>query len=368
MTTIVTRAGKGAALTWTEADANFTNLNTAKLEAGDVFTDVAAGVVPASGGGTTNFLRADGTFAAPGGGGTPGGATTEVQLNITGAFDGSANFTYDPATAALAVNSAGVDVATPGDVDIRAARPTTIGTGGTLNLSAGNGGLTSGAGGDVVISSGIGIDDSGGYVTIVGGNSASGSAQGGGSVDIYGGTGETGGYITLQAGSADRGNGNGGDVSIRPGAGQGTGVAGSIWLQNAAGDTNYVDLDGETGICDFLEEPTVAGAPVRSIPQNSQVVNYTLVATDAGKHILHPASDNNLRQFTIPANASVAFPIGTAITFVNRISTLTIAINSDTLLLADDGSTGTRTLAAYGVATAIKIGTTEWIISGAGLT
>lgn len=32
MTTIVTRAGKGAALTWTEGDANFTNLNTDKLE------------------------------------------------------------------------------------------------------------------------------------------------------------------------------------------------------------------------------------------------------------------------------------------------------------------------------------------------
>ena len=32
MTTIVTRAGKGSALTWIEADANFTNLNTAKLE------------------------------------------------------------------------------------------------------------------------------------------------------------------------------------------------------------------------------------------------------------------------------------------------------------------------------------------------
>jgi hypothetical protein len=32
MVTIVTRAGKGAALTWTEGDANITNLNTGKLE------------------------------------------------------------------------------------------------------------------------------------------------------------------------------------------------------------------------------------------------------------------------------------------------------------------------------------------------
>lgn len=34
----------------------------------DVFTSGAKGLVPASGGGTTNFLRADGTFAAPSGG------------------------------------------------------------------------------------------------------------------------------------------------------------------------------------------------------------------------------------------------------------------------------------------------------------
>lgn len=39
MATIVTRAGKGSALTWTEVDANFTNLNTAKAElSGATFT------------------------------------------------------------------------------------------------------------------------------------------------------------------------------------------------------------------------------------------------------------------------------------------------------------------------------------------
>ncbi|REJ61263.1 MAG: hypothetical protein DWQ28_13090 [Proteobacteria bacterium] len=36
MATITTRAGKGAALTHVELDANFTNLNTAKLESSDL--------------------------------------------------------------------------------------------------------------------------------------------------------------------------------------------------------------------------------------------------------------------------------------------------------------------------------------------
>jgi len=58
----------------------------------DTFTSGAKGLVPASGGGTVNFLRADGTFAAPGGGGgSPGGATGEVQYNNAGAFAGAAD-------------------------------------------------------------------------------------------------------------------------------------------------------------------------------------------------------------------------------------------------------------------------------------
>lgn len=59
----------------------------------DEFTSGAKGLVPASGGGTTNFLRADGTFAAPpgGGGGSPGGSSGELQYNSAGAFAGAAD-------------------------------------------------------------------------------------------------------------------------------------------------------------------------------------------------------------------------------------------------------------------------------------
>ena len=57
----------------------------------DTFTSGAKGLVPASGGGTTNFLRADGTWAAPGGGGSPGGSSGEVQYNNGGAFAGAAD-------------------------------------------------------------------------------------------------------------------------------------------------------------------------------------------------------------------------------------------------------------------------------------
>ena len=109
-------------------------------------------------------------------------------------------------------------------------------------------------------------------------------------------------------------------------------------------------------------------ADIGQIVQNSQSTAYTTVLGDAGKHLLHPAADNNPRTFTIAANASVAYAIGTAITFVNKVNTVTIAINSDTLTFAGFGTTGSRTLAANAMATALKIASTEWMISGSGLT
>jgi len=104
------------------------------------------------------------------------------------------------------------------------------------------------------------------------------------------------------------------------------------------------------------------------IPRNSQSANYTLVLADAGAFIYHPIADNNARTFTIPANASVAYTIGTVISFVNLINTVTIAITTDTMYLAGPGTTGSRTLAAYGCCTALKVDTTTWIVSGTGLT
>lgn len=107
----------------------------------------------------------------------------------------------------------------------------------------------------------------------------------------------------------------------------------------------------------------------RNIPQNSQSAAYTLVLADAGKHIFHPSGDANARTYTIPANSSVAYPIGTAITFINMTSqVVTIAITTDTMYLSAAGTTGSRSLAQYGSATAIKMTSTTWLISGSGLT
>lgn len=106
------------------------------------------------------------------------------------------------------------------------------------------------------------------------------------------------------------------------------------------------------------------------VAQNSKSADYTLVLGDSGKHIFHPAADTDARTWTIPANASVAYPIGTAISFINQngAGVITLAITSDTMRLAGEGTTGNRMLAANTCVTVLKITSTEWIISGTGLT
>jgi hypothetical protein len=110
-----------------------------------------------------------------------------------------------------------------------------------------------------------------------------------------------------------------------------------------------------------------------NIPQNkiSIASGYTFVLADQGKHIYSTATSG--QNVSIPTNASVGFPIGTAVTVVLRgVGPLTIlpaSTATTTLYLA--GSTSTRTsvsLAAYGMATLLKVDTDTWFINGNGAT
>lgn len=111
-------------------------------------------------------------------------------------------------------------------------------------------------------------------------------------------------------------------------------------------------------------------ANASKINQNIQSASYTTVAADAGKAIVHPASDASARTFTIDSNANVPYAVGTVLTFVNEhaAGVITIAITTDTMYWAGNAnSTGSRTLTAVGIATAYKETATVWIISGTGL-
>ena len=113
-----------------------------------------------------------------------------------------------------------------------------------------------------------------------------------------------------------------------------------------------------------------AAANLVVIPQNSQSGPYTLALGDAAHQIYHPSSDTTARTWTIPANSATPFAVVTKIDIVNDCSAgaLTLAITADTLVWSPTGATGSRTLAACGQATLVKIGATRWMISGTGIT
>lgn len=172
------------------------------------------------------------------------------------------------------------------------------------------------------------------------------------------------------------GSGNASDWIIRVSGPQGatgaTGPAGAgagdmLKSENLSGLSSYPSARTNLGLADSATSTVVS---IRKIEQNSKSADYTLGLSDGGMHILHPSADTTARTITIPENGTTAFPIGTAITLVNQngAGDLNIAIGgTDVLRIAGSGSTGSRVLADNGVATILKITSTEWIISGIGL-
>ena len=160
-----------------------------------------------------------------------------------------------------------------------------------------------------------------------------------------------------------------------------TADGGGITLKGATDKTfNYVNSTGlwtaNIGIAAASFNGVAAAATTAStaasvgymgLPQSTITTTDTLTIADAGKHIYVNTASQTI---TIPANSAVPYPIGTAITFVAGPSavSVTIAITTDIMYLAGTGTTGSRTLAAHGSATAIKVSATAWYINGTGLT
>jgi hypothetical protein len=193
------------------------------------------------------------------------------------------------------------------------------------------------------------------------------SATGGGgtvtSVDLSGGTTgltvsgspiTTSGTITL-AGTLAVANGG-------TGATDAAGARAALSAAASGANTDITALDQDITI---TATGTITASTIgfRGIPQNAQTGAYTLVLADAGKHI-----SNTTGGFAIPANGTTAFPVGTTVVLFNdSASSQNVTITTDTLRLAGTASTGTRTLAGYGLATCVKVASTVWVISGAGL-
>jgi hypothetical protein len=252
---------------------NFTELYTAAAGSLSVFTSTDNGLAPASGGGTANFLRADGTWAVPpgtGGGGGGGGGGTVTSVSGTGTVNG---------------------------------------------------------------------------ITLTGTVTSSGNLTLGGTL--------SGVSLTTQVtGTLPVANG---------GTGATTTSAARTALGAAASGTN-TDITALNQSVTIAASGTISANTLgfRGLPQEAKTAAYTLALGDAGKHISITTGG-----ITIPANGSVAFPVGTTIVvYNNSASAQNIAITTDTLRLAGTATTGTRSVAQRGLATLVKVASTEWVATG----
>jgi sugar lactone lactonase YvrE len=156
-----------------------------------------------------------------------------------------------------------------------------------------------------------------------------------------------------------------GTLAVANGGTGATDAAGARAALSAAASGANTDITALDQDITITATGTIAAGTIgfRGIPQNAQTGAYTLVLADAGKHI-----SNTTGGFVIPANGTTAFPVGTTVVLFNdSASSQNVTITTDTLRLAGQAITGTRTLAQYGLATCVKVASTVWVISGAGL-
>ena len=105
----------------------------------------------------------------------------------------------------------------------------------------------------------------------------------------------------------------------------------------------------------------------KEIPPVVLSANDTLALEDSGKHFRSTTAGNIT--LSIPTNATVAFPTGTAISIVEQAAgnILVNAISGVTLYQAGNSTAGNRVVSTYGVATLMKVDTDTWFISGTGV-
>jgi hypothetical protein len=133
---------------------------------------------------------------------------------------------------------------------------------------------------------------------------------------------------------------------------------GQFWVRSSAPvRPTFTNEDGD----DQLLDPSISEII-------SVVASRTGILTDKGKTVGFSGS-TAAQAMTIPASGSVAHQIGTFLAWDNNGSVpFDIDITTDTLIFADDGSTGTRTLAPGGFAVAQLIAAATWKIAGKQLT
>lgn len=130
----------------------------------------------------------------------------------------------------------------------------------------------------------------------------------------------------------------------------------------SGGTINNAIIGGSTPAAGTFTTVADSKGDVRLIPQNAKTSSYTLIASDAGKHISITTGG-----VTVPASV---FSVGDAISVYNNSgSSQTITQGAGvTLRFVGTATTGNRTLAQYGLCTVMCVDSNVFVIIGGGVT
>ena len=95
--------------------------------------------------------------------------------------------------------------------------------------------------------------------------------------------------------------------------------------------------------------------------------DYTAVLSDQYQ-VLEVMNKATAIAFKLPTNASVAFPVGTCITVLNKgagVCTISAVTSGTTTVLSAGATAASPTLAQYKTAACIKTATDTWYVVGA---
>jgi len=140
-------------------------------------------------------------------------------------------------------------------------------------------------------------------------------------------------------------------------------VGANLRLRGNSGSTDVIDISDTDATINTFQ------IGYRGVPLTTSNANYTYALADAGKG--RRKTDTTIRDYTIPPNASVAFTEGDFVCAFNAGASAIINLKQGagvTLQLAGTTTTGDRVIAAGGYATAIKVATNTWLVSGPGVT
>ena len=285
--------------------------------------------------------------------GDGGGISNVVAGNISGTVNNAV-------LAQEVINSAQPNIGSVGTLSALNVNDTIVSVGLTANT------------GDITVTAGVFAGDGGSISNVVGANVtgevgfaavansvAIANVSGAGNIATVNLDGNTANYLD--------GTGSWGPVTATTATTAGTVTTAAQPNITSLGTLATLDVTGNISGGNINANTNGFAIGYKEIPPVVLSGNDTIALEDSGKHFRSTTAGNIT--LSIPTNATVAFPTGTAISIVEQAAgnILVNAISGVTLYHAGNSTAGNRVLSTYGVATLMKVDTDTWFISGTGV-